>query len=119
MLQTDITARRMTGKGDSGMEGDERGYGEPEIEDDGPVYPLVSLRWSLELPTESGWYWMRSAPMPDPEAVDDAEIVLIRGDTLTCPMRVLSIDGGKVRLDMYADRERWIEWAGPLSPPAN
>ena len=90
---------------------------------DSPVDSLVSLRWSSEPPTESGWYWLRSAPKIDDDGEpipiepedDDAEIVLVRGDTDTCKKRALSVDGGKMLVENYFG----VEWAGPIFPPAN
>jgi len=90
--------------------------------DDGPVDSLVSLRWSSEEPTETGWYWLRSAPKLDDDGEtlimpdeDDSEIVLVRGDTDTCKKRALSVDGGKMWVENYTG----VEWAGPISLPAN
>ena len=84
-----------------------------------PVDSLVSLRWSSEEPTETGWYWLRSAPSDDsdPNDNEDAEIVLVRGDTETCPKRVLSIDGNRSLLTSYTDRPGYVQWAGPLPFP--
>lgn len=73
------------------------------------LHPLVSLRWSPEEPTETGWYWLRSAQVDD----DDSEIVLVRGDT--CKKRAFSVDGGKMWVENYTG----VEWAGPISLPAN
>ena len=84
-----------------------------------PVHLVVSLRWSSEPPTESGWYWLRSAPCEDADTNDndDAEIVLVRGDTETCPKRVLSVDGNRSFLTSYTDRPGYVQWAGPLPFP--
>lgn len=80
---------------------------------------LVSLRWSSEPPTESGWYWLRSTPCEDanPNDNEDAEIVLVRGNTETCPKRVLSIDGNRSFLTSYTDRPGYVQWAGPVPFP--
>ena len=78
---------------------------------DGPVDSLVSLRWSPEPPTESGYYWLKVDN-------DRPEIVLVRGDTLTCEKYVLEFG--------YASRHKIPEyvpdcqWMGPLPfPEAN
>ena len=83
---------------------------------------LVSLRWSSETPEETGWYWLRSAPRLDDDGKtfitpdeDDGEIVLVRGDTDTCKKRAFSVDGGKMWVENYSG----VEWAGPISLPAN
>jgi hypothetical protein len=75
-----------------------------------PVDSLVSLRWSPERPSESGWYFVR---IKGDQL--DVEIVLVKGDSPTCPKYVLE-HGKKDRymLDRYTDE---CEWYGPLAVP--
>jgi hypothetical protein len=68
------------------------------------------LCWSPERPTDSGWYFVR---VKGDQL--DIEIVLVRGDTPTCPKYALE-HGRKDRymLDRYTDE---CEWYGPLMVP--
>lgn len=79
-----------------------------------------ALTWTVDPPEESGWYWMRSTPCEGSDTEDDnydAEIALVRGDTETCPKRVLTVDGGRCLLTTFTDLPVYVQWAGPLPFP--
>jgi hypothetical protein len=69
----------------------------------------TGLSWSSDRPTESGYYWVRCDS-------ENPEIVLVRGETPTCPKYALE-HGRKDRypLNRYVDR---CEWCGPIPMPA-
>ncbi|OHC11141.1 MAG: hypothetical protein A2002_08510 [Pseudomonadales bacterium GWC1_66_9] len=57
--------------------------------------------WLKDRPTESGWYWVRTCH-------GDEEVVLVKGDTETCPLYVL--EHGRAErhpLKDYADACEW------------
>lgn len=61
---------------------------------------VANLKWSHELPTESGWYWYRSYPKSRPEIlfIDDH----------------LMQNGWSVK---YCYNEGKAAWAGPIELP--